>query len=95
MGLIPVGLPRPHPPAELSGVAGNLMRSIFLLPPPTLSLQLMGQLLPEEVAPSMLGCSLMYLDLQGNHISGSLPETITALHKLESLSLGQNSITGT
>ena len=43
----------------------------------------------------MLGCSLMYLDLQGNNISGSLPETIITVQRLKSLSLGQNSITGT
>ena len=43
----------------------------------------------------MLGCSLMYLDLQGNKISGSLPETVISMHRLKSLGLGQNSVTGT
>ena len=57
-------------------------------------MQVSGPELGGIISPA-LGCSLISLNLQGNHLSGSVPSGITiALPKLQSLNLASNNLSG-
>ena len=63
--------------------------------PPFPAVQLLGQLDVARGLATLFSCSMMYFELQGNQISGSLPADLNGLSKLTLLDLAHNNMTGT
>ena len=62
---------------------------------PPLPVQLTGHFAGGSGLASIFSCSLMYFELQGNQLSGSLPADLNGMSKLTLLDVAHNSLTGT